>query len=565
MRWIAGIDGGGSKTAVLLRTVDGKETRTCRVGSIDPAEYGVEGYAAGLLAALTQLGVTAERVAAVCIGIPCFGEYPELDAAVSARTRQLFPNGAVRCENDCYVGFAGAFGLKAGINVVAGTGAIAYGEDEEGHAARSGGWHHDFSDEGSGVWLGRESFALFARQMDGRAPRTAFYEIFREGLGLRRDTDVIDYYARRCAGTRAELAKTQELLLAAAQAGDNSAAALYRKAAGHLCETAAAVYRKLCFQEPVHISYSGGVFQVRDFLLQPFLRQMRQAIPGCVANSPLYTPEEGAALAAALVCERGGEEAVMLLLPADHAIRRRRELTEVLRDAATLAAERPGCLVTIGVPPTGPETAYGYIHCGEELGVRGLTRFYHSLGFREKPDPERARAFVAAGCYRWNSGMFIWQVRSLREAFRRYAPELGELFDDVRTLIREGRLENGLAERFLRSDRISIDYAVMEKAEDVAVAECRFDWDDVGSWTALRNHLPVDGDGNVAEGLFAGIDARNLTVMGSADHLIAAIGVEDLVIVNTGDVTLVCRASEAQRIKELLKLADTRPELRKFL
>lgn len=114
MRWIAGIDGGGSKTAVLLRTVDGKETRTCRVGSIDPAEYGVEGYAAGLLAALTQLGVTAERVAAVCIGIPCFGEYPELDAAVSARTRQLFPNGAVRCENDCYVGFAGAFGLKAG-------------------------------------------------------------------------------------------------------------------------------------------------------------------------------------------------------------------------------------------------------------------------------------------------------------------------------------------------------------------------------------------------------------------------------------------------------------------
>ena len=105
----------------------------------------------------------------------------------------------------------------------------------------------------------------------------------------------------------------------------------------------------------------------------------------------------------------------------------------------------------------------------------------------------------------------------------------------------------------------------MEKAEDVAVADCRFDWDDVGSWTALRNHLSIDGDGNAVEGLFAGIDTRNLTIMGSADHLIAAIGVEDLVIVNTDDVTLVCRASEAQRIKELLKLADTRPELRKFL
>ena len=272
-----------------------------------------------------------------------------------------------------------------------------------------------------------------------------------------------------------------------------------------------------------------------------------------------------AALAAALVKERGGGDAVMLLLPADHAIHRRRELAEVLRDAATMATERPGCLVTVGVPPTGPETAYGYIHCGEESGRIGLTRFYRGLGFKEKPDLERARAFVEAGCYRWNSGMFIWQVNSLEEAFRRHAPELKELFDDLCTLLREGKFATELAERFRRARRISIDYAVMEKAEDVAVADCRFDWDDVGSWTALRHHLSVNEEGNAVEGLFAGIDARNLTVMGSADHLIAAIGVEDLVIVNTDDVTLVCRASEAQRIKELLKLADTRPELRKFL
>ncbi len=304
MKWIAGIDGGGSKTAVLLRTVDGKETRTCRIGSISPAEHGVEGYAAGLLTALAQLGVAAERIAAVCVGVPCFGEYPELDAAVLAQTRQLFPKGAVRCENDCYVGFAGAFGLKAGINVVAGTGAIAYGEDEEGHSARSGGWHYDFSDEGSGVWLGREAFALFVRQMDGRAPRTAFYEIFREGLGLRRDTDVISYYTRHCEGKRAALAKTQELLLAAALAGDKSAAALYERAAAHLCEMAAAVCRQLCLQGPVHISYSGGVFQARDFLLQPFIRQVRQAIPDCVVTPPLYKPEEGAVLAAARLLEK---------------------------------------------------------------------------------------------------------------------------------------------------------------------------------------------------------------------------------------------------------------------
>ena len=168
---------------------------------------------------------------------------------------------------------------------------------------------------------------------------------------------------------------------------------------------------------------------------QEYVEVIRQLLPELPEGNIIGEPagrDTGpcAALAAALVKERGGGDAVMLLLPADHAIHRRRELAEVLRDAATMATERPGCLVTVGVPPTGPETAYGYIHCGEESGRIGLTRFYRGLGFKEKPDLERARAFVEAGCYRWNSGMFIWQVNSLEEAFRRHAPELKELFDD---------------------------------------------------------------------------------------------------------------------------------------
>ena len=171
------------------------------------------------------------------------------------------------------------------------------------HSARSGGWHYDFSDEGSGVWLGRKAFALFARQMDGRAPRTEFYNIFREKLRLLQDTDVVGYYTRHCEGNRAELAKMQELLLEAALAGDESAIALYERAATYLCETAVAVYRQLCFREPVRISYSGGVFQAKDYLLKPFIRQVRQAIPGCVVAPPLYTPEEGAVLAAARLLE----------------------------------------------------------------------------------------------------------------------------------------------------------------------------------------------------------------------------------------------------------------------
>ncbi|WP_419645720.1 mannose-1-phosphate guanylyltransferase [Victivallis vadensis] len=271
------------------------------------------------------------------------------------------------------------------------------------------------------------------------------------------------------------------------------------------------------------------------------------------------------ALAAALVAARGGADAVMLTLPADHAIEQAGQLRAVLKDAAELAATRPGWLFTIGVNPTEPATGYGYIHCGGALETGTGTRFFRGLGFKEKPDVATAERFLAAGCYRWNSGMFIWQVRSLMQAFERYAPQLAGLFRDVLEMERRNALETELPERFVKEPRISIDYAVMEKAENVGVAECRFDWDDLGSWPALRNHLKPDSDGNLADGLFAGVDCRNLIVSGRPGHLVAAIGVEDLVIVETEDATLVCRADQAQRIKELLKLADSRPELREFL
>ena len=255
----------------------------------------------------------------------------------------------------------------------------------------------------------------------------------------------------------------------------------------------------------------------------------------------------------------------MLTLPADHAIEQAGQLRAVLKDAAELAATRPGWLFTIGVNPTEPATGYGYIHCGGALETGTGTRFFRGLGFKEKPDVATAERFLAAGCYRWNSGMFIWQVRSLMQAFERYAPQLAGLFRDVLEMERRNALETELPERFVKESRISIDYAVMEKAENVGVAECRFDWDDLGSWPALRNHLKPDSDGNLADGLFAGVDCRNLIVSGRPGHLVAAIGVEDLVIVETEDATLVCRADQAQRIKELLKLADSRPELREFL
>jgi len=272
-----------------------------------------------------------------------------------------------------------------------------------------------------------------------------------------------------------------------------------------------------------------------------------------------------AALAAGIVKARGGENAVMSLLPADHLIERTRDLVSVLSDLGGFVAENPDWICTIGVKPTEPATAYGYIRCGEELESAGETRLFRSLGFREKPDAATAEQFLADGSYRWNCGMFLFQVSALEREMRRQCPELAKMLDEVCGLVRSGTLEEQLPALFGRQTKISIDYAVMEKADFMAVAECRFDWDDIGSWTALRNHLTPDSCGNVATGLFAGLDSHNLIVSGQPDHLVAAIGVDNLVIVTTPDATLVCRIDQAQRIKELLKSFGLRPELRPFL
>ena len=298
MKWIAGIDGGGSKTVVLLQSVSTNQALECRVDSICPKDHGISGYRLRICEAFQKLGISRENVISVCVGVPCFGEYPDTDTEVISCTELLFPNALTRCENDSYVGFAGAFGLKSGINIVAGTGAIAYGEDDFGSSARSNGWHHAFSDEGSGAWLGREAFALFARQMDGRTERSVLYDVFMQGLRLKRDIDVIGYYNAHCENDRACLAKTQELLLQAARQGDANAILIYGKAAEHLSSSVHAVYKRLNFKKQVRISYSGGVFQADGFLLEPFTRFVQREIPDSVVARPVCSPQQGAVLAA---------------------------------------------------------------------------------------------------------------------------------------------------------------------------------------------------------------------------------------------------------------------------
>lgn len=270
------------------------------------------------------------------------------------------------------------------------------------------------------------------------------------------------------------------------------------------------------------------------------------------------------ALAAALVASKTeNPDAVMVVLPADHVINDVDAMVAVLSDCAEVAVG--GKIVTIGVNPAFPSTGYGYIKCEAPIENGLNTNFYVSGGFREKPDIETAEEFLVAGCYKWNSGMFAWSVATIMNAFKQHAPSLAEGAEVLKNSITQGNFESELKTQYEGFEKISIDYAVMEKVDNVVVAECAFDWDDVGSWTALRNQIKPDEDNNVVRALHVGLDTKNCIVFGDSKHLISTIDVENLIIVNTEDATLVCKSESAQRIKEIVHKLSENPDWKGYV
>jgi mannose-1-phosphate guanylyltransferase len=271
------------------------------------------------------------------------------------------------------------------------------------------------------------------------------------------------------------------------------------------------------------------------------------------------------ALATGVVSAKAeSSDAVMFLLPADQVIRDEVNLKQVFTDCINQA--KSDNVVTIGVPPTFPSTGYGYIECGDLLDVdTSKTKFYNSLGFKEKPDLQTAEQFISKGNFFWNSGIFVWNVESITSLFQKYAPNLYSIIADFEEAFKVGKLGESLDRIYPTLEKISIDYAIMEKVENIVVAECTFDWDDVGSWTALRNQLPADNEENVKKGNVVSIDGKNNILVSDNDHLLAVLGVDDLVVVHTEDATLVCKSSDAQRIKEIVKYLESDEKYDRYL
>jgi mannose-1-phosphate guanylyltransferase len=244
--------------------------------------------------------------------------------------------------------------------------------------------------------------------------------------------------------------------------------------------------------------------------------------------------------------------ATMVVLPADHLIQDVAGFQRTLRTAA-IAAEKTGELVTIGIKPTWPCPGFGYIELGARTSLQNVQPgppVTSVVRFREKPSVELAEQFLASGNFRWNAGMFIWTIPAILNAFERHAPALAEFV----TRLRKGDFPVLLRDAFPLLPKISIDYAVMEKAGRVLVVESDFDWDDVGSWTAVAKYLADSGSDNRANTSLRAVESGNNIVYSSEKKMVALMGVRDLIVVETPDALLVCNRHEAEKIKKLVGL-----------
>ena len=317
-----------------------------------------------------------------------------------------------------------------------------------------------------------------------------------------------------------------------------------------LAKTAARALALPCVDELVTVTNREYYFQTRDayaglrggapkrasFLLEPFGRNTAPAV----------------ALAALRVESTAGKDAVLLLLPADHLVRNQRAFAAAVAQATQIAAT--GKLVTFGIAPAYPETGFGYIECGDKV-AKSKPPAFAARRFVEKPQLARAKKYVAAGNYLWNSGMFCFAAPAIVAAFERHAPQvLAAVRPLALSLAREGPMLEIDAKLFAAAPDISLDYAVMEKAAaagEVVVVRGSFDWNDIGSWQAVADLTPADAHGNHGQGERVAIATRR-TYVNAGDRLVATVGVEDLVIVDTPDAVLVAHRDHVQRVKDVV-------------
>jgi mannose-1-phosphate guanylyltransferase len=276
-------------------------------------------------------------------------------------------------------------------------------------------------------------------------------------------------------------------------------------------------------------------------LVGPFREALGELGPDAFLVEPEARGTGPVLVWAAWSIAREDPSAVLVSLHADHAIQPPEAFHSLLRDAATVAAAGEA-LLTVAIPPTRPETGFGYIQPGEAMGRAGSTDAFRVRSFVEKPDLETAERYVSSG-YLWNSGIFVWKADLFLQEVTTVAPELGSLLP----LLDEGKVEAF----FQEAPVISVDEAVLERSSRVAFVRATFQWDDVGSWEALARTRPSDGRGNVLLGSAHAVESRGNIAM-AEEGSVVLFGVDDLVVVRSGETVLVASRSRTPDLKSLL-------------
>jgi mannose-1-phosphate guanylyltransferase len=256
---------------------------------------------------------------------------------------------------------------------------------------------------------------------------------------------------------------------------------------------------------------------------------------------------------AALQVAAHDPDGLMLVMPADHFVPDAAAFRKAVERAVSIVTEDPAALLLFGVRPTYPCVGFGYIERGEPLPGQP-SGAWRVASFREKPDRELAEEFLAAGRFYWNSGIFVWKAATILAAIERFEPSISKSLNRLKPAVGTPDWAAALAAEFSAMKSISIDYAVLERADHVCVLEAPFEWDDVGSWQALGRRRETDEARNTIDGPFCGIASSGCIISTTNDHLVATIGLSDCVVVHTPDATLVARKDDEEGIRKLVQL-----------
>ena len=295
---------------------------------------------------------------------------------------------------------------------------------------------------------------------------------------------------------------------------------------------------------------------------------IEEQLPGLSAEAILSEPykrDTAPCIAlAALTISRRDADATMLVLPSDQAIAPDEAFQRSLRFAVALVDEAPQRMVTFGIRPTYPAVSFGYIERGEPLAVAGAAAgeqspaVFRAKKFREKPQADVARQYVAAGEFYWNAGIFVWKARTILRALEKHQPQMYRRLETIAAAQGTAGYQDVLAQEFAAIRPISIDYAVMEHAADVVVVEATFDWDDLGSWQALARLRGADALGNTISAKHLGVNTKGTIVRGGSEHLIVTVGLEDCIVVHTPDATLVASRRDEESLRRVVELLRER-------